>query len=271
MTRHEKLFEKYEDALFELLMDEVAQTEGEKALQLNEQLMMDSDAEIPISVQLHCEKTIRNAFLKQRVQSVGHTTGKVIQRVSVIVMLGVLLFTTAFAVSTDFRTYTLNTIIQVFDDRTQFTFQEKVPNDIHKNHDGERFSQYGIVLDWLPEGYEFESGKSDMSGKRISIISPKDGLIEVSITPYTSETVYSLNTEDSIQKKVEIQGHSATLYTVNDSTIQQRYVDNGMPYIWSESSVFWIDDIEQVIVRITANNMTEDEMLQLAEGICWNK
>ena len=51
MTHREELMEKYEDALFELLMDEVAQVEGEKAIQLNEKLNSDPQYAVPESVQ----------------------------------------------------------------------------------------------------------------------------------------------------------------------------------------------------------------------------
>ena len=38
MTDHERLREQYEDALFALLMEGVAESEGEEALRLNEEL-----------------------------------------------------------------------------------------------------------------------------------------------------------------------------------------------------------------------------------------
>ena len=47
MTHHEKLVERYEDALFALMMEDVAETEGEKLQELNEQLKRDPSAEIP--------------------------------------------------------------------------------------------------------------------------------------------------------------------------------------------------------------------------------
>ena len=44
MTHHEKLVERYEDALFALMMEDVAETEGEKLQELNEQLKCDPAA-----------------------------------------------------------------------------------------------------------------------------------------------------------------------------------------------------------------------------------
>ena len=59
MTDHERLREQYEDALFALLMEGVAESEGEEALRLNEELKKDPNAEVPKDVQKRCEKTIR--------------------------------------------------------------------------------------------------------------------------------------------------------------------------------------------------------------------
>ena len=44
MTRREELQEAYEDAMFALLMDYVAESEGKKALEENRALQKDPDA-----------------------------------------------------------------------------------------------------------------------------------------------------------------------------------------------------------------------------------
>lgn len=58
MTHHEKLVERYEDALFALMMEDVAETEGEKLQELNEQLKCDPAAEIPEELDERCIRTI---------------------------------------------------------------------------------------------------------------------------------------------------------------------------------------------------------------------
>ena len=59
MTRKEQLWENYEDAVFAILMDAVAEQEGEKGLQLMEELEHDPSAQVPEEVQKKAEKTIR--------------------------------------------------------------------------------------------------------------------------------------------------------------------------------------------------------------------
>ena len=77
MTRREELQEAYEDAMFALLMDYVAESEGEKALEENRVLQEDPDAEVPQGVRRACLKEIHRAFRKKSARSVGRITMKV--------------------------------------------------------------------------------------------------------------------------------------------------------------------------------------------------
>ena len=96
MTRREELQEAYEDAMFALLMDYVAESEGEKALEENRVLQEDPDAEVPQGVRRACLKEIHRAFRKKSARSVGRITMKVINKVALVALLGTLLFSTAF-------------------------------------------------------------------------------------------------------------------------------------------------------------------------------
>ena len=123
MTDHERLREQYEDALFALLMEGVAESEGEEALRLNEELKKDPNAEVPKDVQKRCEKTIRSAFAQKQLRATGRTAARWLTKVAVVAVLGGLMFTAAFALSEDVRVATLNALIQVMDDRTEITFE----------------------------------------------------------------------------------------------------------------------------------------------------
>ena len=83
MTNHERLTEQYEDALFALLMDSVAEEEGKQALELNERLKADPAAEVPESARRRCEATIRREFNRKRAKKLGKVTWKIVRRVSV--------------------------------------------------------------------------------------------------------------------------------------------------------------------------------------------
>lgn len=58
MTRREMLVERYEDALFALLMNEVAEAEGRKALEENQRLCDSGEMVIPEEVHRRCLRTI---------------------------------------------------------------------------------------------------------------------------------------------------------------------------------------------------------------------
>lgn len=272
MKNREELIEQYEDALFALLMYDVAQAEGEEALRLNELLKEDPDAALPESLQRRCEKTIRNAFAKQNMKRAGRTAGKVIQRVSVAAMLVMLLFTTAFAVSEDFRIATLNAVIQVFDDRTRITFQGTSTVDRHSNASEGLDYQYNIALDWLPEGYEVEGGWTTENGTsdHIAFIDQSGSTIDIDFTPYTPGLIYTFDSEACTKKEITVQGCIAELYIKNEDALHEREQYGDMPQIWSDMTIFWEDNTNQVVVLITATNLSEKEMLRLAEGIHWH-
>ena len=48
MSEQERLFAQYEDAFFALLMNEVAEAEGQELLKKNEQLLADPNAAVPL-------------------------------------------------------------------------------------------------------------------------------------------------------------------------------------------------------------------------------
>lgn len=60
--RHEQLLENYEDALFSLFMERVAEEEGKRLLEENERLKHNPDAAVPKELDERCHKTIASFF-----------------------------------------------------------------------------------------------------------------------------------------------------------------------------------------------------------------
>lgn len=146
MTRREELQEAYEDAMFALLMDYVAESEGKKALEENRALQKDPNAEVPQEVRRTCLKEINRAFRKKYARSVGRITMKVINKVALVALLGTLLFSTAFAISPEFRVGTLNMLID--------TVNEGVSFRISMQPVSEQTSLEDLYPDFIPDGYE---------------------------------------------------------------------------------------------------------------------
>lgn len=275
MTNRETRKEQYEDALFALLMDEMAQEDGEELLRLNEQLKQDPGAAVPEAVQRRCEKVIGTAFSRRQFRATGRRTVRWLGRLLLAAILGVLLFTAAFALSEDVRVATLNAVLEVMDDRTRITFEE-APSGAGQSDASNQADtasgleyHYNIALEWIPEGFELDSGNYKENGTSDYVIyhSPQDGMINVSVTPYSTGLVVNLDTEDCTKRDVEVHGHPASLYIANESKVENAYHQFGMTNIWSDMIIYWIDQEAGVMVDISATNLTEEEMIRLAEGV----
>ena len=277
MTNRETRKEQYEDALFALLMDEMAQEDGEELLRLNEQLKQDPGAAVPEAVQRRCKRVIGTAFSRRQFRATGRRTARWLGRLLLAAILGVLLFTAAFALSEDVRVATLNAVLEVMDDRTRITFEENPSGagqaDASNQADtaADLEYHYNIALEWIPEGFELDCGNYEENGTSDYVIyrSSQDGMIEVCVTPYSTGLVSSLNTEDCAKQEVTVNGHPATLYTTNEDMLERRYHQNGLTNIWSDMIIYWIDQEAGVMVDISATNLTEEEMIRLAEGVHW--
>ncbi|MFB2020725.1 DUF4367 domain-containing protein [Pseudoflavonifractor sp. P01025] len=273
MTDHERLMEQYEDALFALLMEGVAEAEGEKALRLNEELKKDPNAEVPEAVRKRCEKTIRAAFAKKRHRTARRTVSRWLTKAAVVAALSGQLFTAAFALSEDVRVATLNVLIEVMDDHTQITVEDTYsgPTDTSAETNSGLEYHYNIALEWIPEGFELDSGNfdEDSSSGYVSYLSPQDGMIVVSVTPYSAGLVVSFDTEDCTKRDIEVQGHPASLYIANEDKVEKVYHQYGATNIWSDLIIYWIDQDSGVMLDISATNLTEDEMIRLADGVHW--
>ncbi|MCI6151365.1 MAG: DUF4367 domain-containing protein [Flintibacter sp.] len=273
MANRETRKEQYEDALFALLMDEMAQEDGKELLRLNEQLKQDPGAAVPEAVQRRCERVIGTAFSRRQFRSTGRRTARWIGRLLLAAILGVLLFTAAFAVSEDVRVATLNVLIEVMNDHTKITFEDtysestETPTEINPGLE----YHYNIALEWIPEGFELESGDFEENGTCDYIIyrSPQDGMINVSVTPHSPGLVSNINTEGYTKQDITVNGHPANLYTSNEDMLEMRYHQNGFPNIWSDMMIFWMDQDAGANVQINATNLTEEEMIRLAEGVHW--
>lgn len=268
MTRHERLVENYEDALFALLMDSVAEEKGAEALRLNEELKKAPCAEVPKAVRDRCEKTIRTAFAKKKLRITGRTAARWFTKVAVIATLCGLMFMAAFAASEDIRIATLNVLIQVMDDRTEITFTGNASEGSINNHKtADREYPYHIAVDWIPSGFAFQNGQTDAAVDVVRYVGPDNGSILITFMPYKASTVYNINSEECETRSAIVQGKPATLYTTKVDMLNERFgEDSG---IWSDITICWIDEMNGNIAEVSATNLTEKEVLRLADGVHW--
>jgi len=271
VKNRERLWEDYEEARFALLMDALAEAEGEEALRLSEALNRDPEGALPPEVDRRCEAVIREAFVQRRLHATGRTAVRWLTKVLVAAMLGAVMFAAAFALSEDVRVATLNTVIKVMDDRTQITFESADGDNggtAAPPAEGTAAEEWtdpdGIALEWVPEGFELEKDQSD----KVTYRNDAGDEILVTVDQYSEDLVYTFDTEDRIAKTVEVQGHQATLYTATENKLQLTNELLGTEF-WSDMIVVWMDDANQEIWFVYAANLTEEEMLRLAEGVHW--
>lgn len=203
MTQKEQLWENYEDAVFAILMDAVAEQEGEKGLQLMEELEHDPSAQVPEEVQRRAEKTIRKAFAAQSRRSARHVGFRMFQRIAVAVMIVILTAVCAFAAFPEMRSNVINTVIKICEDHTDITFADMGDGDCASKN-------YQITPNWLPEGFELsEEGDTSVSIWKL-YRNTTDGNIYISETTAENNSM-AVDTEDAKVSQIKIKNYDATL------------------------------------------------------------
>lgn len=131
MSEQERLFAQYEDAFFALLMNEVAEAEGQELLKKNEQLLADPNAAVPDIVSKRCLRTIEKSCRKARFQRTTRTVLRNLNRVALWILVPLFLFAGAFAASETIRVKTLNYLVEEFDVELRFT-SKTLPTPIRR-------------------------------------------------------------------------------------------------------------------------------------------
>ena len=199
MTRHERLLENYEDAYFALLMEDVAQMENARLDRFNTELQNDPHAAVPEELTKRCLKTINAHFSNMRRSSSLRIVKKAINLAAILIAISTLLFTSAFAISDEFRTATLNLVITANEKYTQLKMKQEDPPQESGNTmvtDSNKFFK-NICLTWLPDGYEYLSGEYD----------------------YQATSTYNVDTEGAeIVEEIMINGNSGLRIVKNGQT-----------------------------------------------------
>lgn len=244
MTQKEQLWENYEDAVFAILMDAVAEQEGEKGLQLMEELEHDPSAQVPEEVQKRAEKTIRKAFAAQSRRSARHVGFRMFQRIAVAVLVIVLTTVCAFAAFPEIRTGILNMIADVYEDHTDFSFTTNASNS-------EPASDYKVELAWIPDGFEVSEEGSHYSTAWKTYENGKGAILYVAESSADNRTM-TVDTENADVKQVIIQGYEGTMV--------QKSADE-----WT-CIIFTVPE-KNMVIYIDSEFMEAEETLKVAENI----
>ena len=105
--KDEQLQEQYEDALFALLMDELAKRQGAEYSRENEALKQDAAFAVPERTYQRCLRVIRRGFAGRRFKKAGKIALLAIRKLSVAVFTLLVLFGAAIAASPRLQSSTL--------------------------------------------------------------------------------------------------------------------------------------------------------------------
>lgn len=155
MTRRERLLEQYEDAFFALLMEDVMIREGARLEARNQRLLEDPAAAAPESLDRRCLRAIDRCASAQKRQSARRRAGKILRSAAVAAAIAATLFTTAFAVSEDFREAAVNLVRTVTGTYTQLDIQRPAGGG------GQPEARYfpNLEVGWVPEGFSYRRGE----------------------------------------------------------------------------------------------------------------
>lgn len=211
MNRREQLFQQCEDDIFSLLMLDYAEQEGARLEAENQRLKQDPEAAIPDSAYQKGLKAIQRGMRAKRRRTLARGANVVLHRVAVAVLIGVLLFTTAFAISPAFREGVRNLVVSMTAESADLelvTSEAAVGSDL--------LSHY--VFPDCPEGFELtEEGQDD--SKRWQLFCDKannDTLIFITVQK-AIDMSYGVDTENvEYIEHLQIQGFDGIITEENN-------------------------------------------------------
>ena len=249
MHEQEKLYEQYEDAVFALLMDKVAEENGKKLLQQNEELLADPYAAVPETLRKRCLRTIEKAYRKTRWKAATKKVTRALNRVALWILVPLFLFGTAFAASETVRVKTLNFLITNFEFSTEFRIENTASATPQQQ------SMTPIVDDCIPFDYDLISQSSTSLFEKYLYAIDSDS--ELSIIIYALENfggAITIDTEDAEVWYNTIDDQSV-MYVQKADTYQAVWTDveNQKMYVLSSSNTA-LDVVYGIVEKMLSSN-----------------
>lgn len=216
MTRHEQLVENYENALFELLMEGVIEREGEQIEKENEQLKNDPGFAVPPELDKRCMASIKKACRRRRSGQFGRKAYGVLSKVAVVVLVVLVLFTSAYAAFPNVRSGIMNLIIEVSDVATTLRMEDTMPADLMSG--GEK-SLGKYTYSGIPNEFTLMSSNETSVSSRNYYENSFGAYICVSILQGLN-SLHNVNTENAVSvSEIAVAGYSGLLIVRKDVTI----------------------------------------------------
>ena len=218
MTRQEKLYDDYENALFALLMDDVAAAQGEAALAENQRLKADPAAVVPGDLHARCVRTVRRRLAAGRRHAAGKVAFRMVSRVAVVLMALMLTLTAAFAASPEVRTAVTRWAVRHYADHTEFAIPNSNTSDPTERDTIDENgvwvgSLLDLVVDSIPDGMQLVDSGKDSTG--LWKIYMDTGRRIVITANYLGHNSVSIDTENASMSLVTISDRLALFSSSN--------------------------------------------------------
>ena len=242
MTDREQLQEQYEDALFALLMDDLAEKQGQIYRAENEELKQDAAYAVPERTYGRCMKRINCCFAGRALKQAGKIAANALSKLSVAVFAGLLLLTSAMAVSPRLRADTLQFV---------FRFSRGSAEVVAFTEDHGIYLSDGTLtvnVDWCPEGYSLSEMYEGQDFFTCTYENESGGYIYVDVSGVPN--VSSIDTYQAKMTDIKVQG--------NDGIMSEKE---------EECILMWADTGNNCSVIVVARNVGADTALRFAEGL----
>ena len=239
MKYREKIRENYEDAMFFMLMDRLAEEQGKEYKKINDELRDSPEFVVPEEIRKECYRTINKEFARIRRKNSRMVVKKVFQRVSILIAILFLMITTALALSAELRTKALNWAIEVMDDHTNITFDSKQGENID------------IKIEWIPTGYECINISEDKTFWQFQN-SQEEWIILTAVEGNGSEV--NLDTEAA-----------AVIEKLNVLDYEGIYIEKE-----ENTTLFWVNKDTVYAFTLFANKLVKEDMIRIAENVFIN-
>lgn len=207
MPSQDQLYEKYEDALLALLMDGLAEAHGKQAIEKSEQLQEDSTVALPEGMEQRHLKAIRKRFAKKNIRLASRYATKACGKLMMALGIVTVLFISAFTTSEAVRVSTLNLVVEVFGECTDFQFKRGVAEE----------QAPALTANWLPTGFTLTEQESNGVSIWMVYENSDGNFIQIECADGDG-MVLGIDTEDATQEFAYINGNRAFVYQEDDST-----------------------------------------------------
>lgn len=242
MNENERLYEQYEDALFVLLMNKVAEETGKALMQKNEELLADPNAAVPEALSKRCLRTIEKAYRKSQWKAAAKKVTRALNRVALWILIPLFLFGGAFAASETVRVKTLNFLMTSLNVGTEFRIGSDASSELQQ-------SIQSTIDDCIPSDYTLIS-KASSSLCEVFLYANDSGS-KLSVTVYALEAssgAVTIDTEDA----------EVWYNTLHEQRVMLMHKTDTYQAAWT-------DEAAQKMYVLSINNTTLDVLYGIVE------